>query len=49
MINGQLVLFTAQGNDGHSREIHGFDPLSGSLVDNFLENDPAFASGDFLG
>jgi hypothetical protein len=48
-INGQLVLFAAQSNDGRSREIHGFEPLSGKLVDNFLENDPTFNAGVNLG
>ena len=48
-INGTLLLFTAQSNDGRSRAIEGFNPLTGALVDTFFDTDPAFNPGLNLG
>jgi len=49
IVDGQIELFVAQSNDGRSREIRHFDPLTGTLVDSFLENDSTFAAGVNLG
>jgi hypothetical protein len=43
------LLFVAQSNDGRSREIRGFDALTGRLVDSFLETEPTFNGGVYLG
>jgi hypothetical protein len=48
-VDGEIELFVAQSNDGRSREIRHFDPLTGQLVDSFLENDSTFAAGVNLG
>ncbi len=48
-VNGNVVLFTAQSNDGRSRTIQGFNPLTGALVDAFLDTDVAFNPGEWLG
>jgi hypothetical protein len=42
-------IVTAQTNNGTSRQIRGFDALTGSLVDSFFEADPAYIGGIWLG
>ncbi len=48
-VNGRMVLFTAQSNDGRSRAIQGFDPLTGAMVDTFFDTEAAFNPGENLG
>jgi hypothetical protein len=48
-VAGLEEIFTSQSNNGSSRQIRAFDPLSGALVDAFLESDPAFIGGISLG
>jgi len=48
-IDGIPEIFTAQSNNGTSRQIRGFNALTGALVDAFLESDPAFVGGINLG
>ncbi|MCC7085156.1 MAG: VCBS repeat-containing protein [Pirellulales bacterium] len=45
----RVLLFVGQGNDGRSHRIRLFDPLTGNRIDEFLERDPAFDGGVFLG
>lgn len=45
----RMMLFVGQGNDGKSHRIRLFDPLTGRRVDEFVERDPAFEGGVFLG
>ena len=40
-------IMTAQGTDGTSRRVRSFD-ISGALVDNYLESDPAFCGMYYL-
>jgi hypothetical protein len=44
-----VLLFVGQGNDGKSHTIRLFDPLTSAKVDQFVEHDPAFDGGVFLG
>ncbi|HZZ28748.1 MAG TPA: hypothetical protein VFE46_12165 [Pirellulales bacterium] len=48
-INGTDELFVGQGLVGKTHLVEGFNPLTGKLVDTFLEADPAMAAGVFLG
>ena len=48
-VDDRILLYAAQSNDGRSHEIRLFDPLTGTLVDNFFEFNPDFNSGIFLG
>ncbi len=43
------LLYVAQSNDGRSREIRLFAPLSGTLVDKILDTEPAFNGGIWMG
>jgi hypothetical protein len=45
----RVLLFVGQGNDGESHRIRLFDPLTGKKIDEFLERDPAFEGGVYLG
>ncbi len=49
MFNGGTCSVLAQSNDGRSRTIQGFNPLTGALVDAFLDTDVAFNPGEWLG
>jgi hypothetical protein len=42
------TVITAEGTDGHSREIRCFDALTGNLVDTLFEDDPDFFGAYFL-
>lgn len=42
------LIMTAQGSDGTSRKIRSFEPLSGVLVDEFLEDSSDFMGAYFL-
>ena len=48
-IGGTVDIFTSQSNNGSSRQIRGFNPLTGAQVDAFLETDPSFVGGILLG
>jgi hypothetical protein len=58
-VNGREELFVSQVSSGKTHLVQGFsftdvpgspfDKLSDSLVDSFLETDPAFTNGVFLG
>ncbi len=43
------LLYVAQSNDGRSRQIRLFAPLTGELVDTVLDTDPAFNAGIWMG
>jgi hypothetical protein len=45
----RVLLFVGQGNGGDTQRIRLFDPLTGKRIDEFLERDPAFEGGVFLG
>jgi hypothetical protein len=48
-VDGQFELFVAQSTDTRSHSIRHFDPLTGALVDSFLENDMGLIGGVNLG
>jgi len=48
-VDGQIELFVAQNNSATSHKIMHFDPLTGSLIDSFLEKETVFKPGLNLG
>jgi hypothetical protein len=48
-VDGQIELFVAQNNSATSHKIMHFDPLTGSLIDSFLEKEVVFKPGLNLG
>ncbi|HTQ38843.1 MAG TPA: hypothetical protein VMJ32_07435, partial [Pirellulales bacterium] len=48
-VNGEAELFVGQGIVSKTHVIEGFDPLTGKLIDTFMETDPAMTDGIFLG
>jgi hypothetical protein len=45
----RVLLYIAQSNDGRSREIHLFDPLTGEFVDKIFDTEPVFNGGIWMG
>jgi hypothetical protein len=45
----RVLLFVGQGNDGESHRIRLIDPLTGKRIDEFMERDPAFDGGVYVG
>jgi hypothetical protein len=45
----RVLLYVTQSNDGRTRQIRAFDPLTDQLIDSILDADPVFNGGIWLG